>query len=118
MTIITTHATSCNSPATDHRCRCLRCGETFRDVLAFAAHRPMGRVVRTSVCKFSRTLYRVGDEYVLRPSARAAIQALEDGPTTAPKTNPKRAPARLPKKRPSVFAVSRQSSHAMRASLG
>jgi hypothetical protein len=90
-------------------CRCLRCGEKFRDVLAFAAHRPMGRVVRTSVCKFPRdVLYLVASEYVLRPDARAAIQAAEDAPASAFKTTSKRALARLPKKRPSVFAGSRR----------
>jgi hypothetical protein len=61
----------------EEQCKCLRCGETFADPLAWAAHKPLGNLTRFEDCRFPRSLYRSGGVWTLRPSFRAEIEAKE-----------------------------------------
>lgn len=97
-------------------CSCARCGSTFVDQLAYAAHRQWVSREKRGPCKFPRSmLYRSGDSWALRPSFREAVERTEYGPadefriSVRPKAE-KRQGGESAETTPSVYAGSRGAS--------
>lgn len=68
---------------TDERCSCGLCGSVFADALAWSAHRPWKSRTKRDKCRWPKYLYSSPNGWALRPSARDAVKAAEEGSADA-----------------------------------